>query len=93
LTLVLTANSVAHVHAHSQCEFRTLWQDASVCIIVIIRPHRSTMYVDAAYCYRPSSMVCRSVGLPWSWALQKQLNQSRCRSGFGLRWAQRTMEW
>jgi len=30
---------------------------------VIIRPHRSTMYMDAAYCYRPSSMVCRSVGL------------------------------
>jgi len=29
----------------------------------IIRPHRSTMYVDAAYCYRPSSVVCRSVGL------------------------------
>jgi len=32
---------------------------------IIIRPHRSTtyMYVDAAYCYRPSSVVCRSVGL------------------------------
>ena len=27
----------------------------------IIRPHRSTTYVDAAYCYRPSSVVCRSV--------------------------------
>jgi len=27
----------------------------------IIRPHRSTMYVDAAYSYRPSSMVCWSV--------------------------------
>jgi len=25
------------------------------------RPHRSTTYVDAAYCYRPSSMVCLSV--------------------------------
>jgi len=25
--------------------------------------HRSTTYVDAAYCYRPSSVVCRSVGL------------------------------
>jgi len=24
-------------------------------------PHRSTMYVDAAYCYRWSSVVCRSV--------------------------------
>ena len=28
---------------------------------VIFRPHRSTTYVDAAYCYRPSSVVCRSV--------------------------------
>jgi len=29
--------------------------------IFIIRPHRSTTYVDAAYCYRPSSVVCPSV--------------------------------
>jgi len=27
----------------------------------IIRPHRSTTYVDAAYCYRPCSVVCLSV--------------------------------
>jgi len=27
------------------------------------RPHRSTTYLDAAYCYRPSSVVCRSVTL------------------------------
>jgi len=27
----------------------------------IIRPHRSITYVDSAYCYRPSSVVCRSV--------------------------------
>ena len=27
----------------------------------IIRPHRSTTYIDAAYSYRPSSVVCRSV--------------------------------
>ena len=26
-----------------------------------IRLHRSTTYVDAAYCYRPSNAVCRSV--------------------------------
>jgi len=31
--------------------------------LTIIRPHRSTTYVDVAYCYRPSSMVCRSVCL------------------------------
>ena len=30
---------------------------------IIIRPHRSTTYVDAAYSYRPSSVVCRSVRL------------------------------
>ena len=29
--------------------------------IVIIRPHRSTTYVDVAYCYRPISVVCRTV--------------------------------
>jgi len=28
---------------------------------IIFRPHRSTTYVDAAYCYRPSSMVCRFI--------------------------------
>jgi len=33
--------------------------DYIVCII--IRSHRSTTYVDVAYCYRPSSVVCRSV--------------------------------
>jgi len=27
----------------------------------IIRPHHSTTYLDAAYCYRPSSVVCLSV--------------------------------
>jgi len=29
----------------------------------IIRPHRSTTYVDAAHSYRPSSVVCQSVTL------------------------------
>jgi len=28
---------------------------------LFFRPHRSTTYVDAAYCYRPSNVVCRSV--------------------------------
>jgi len=36
----------------------------------VIRPHRSTMYVDAANCYRPSSVVCRSVGLSHPKTLQ-----------------------
>jgi len=30
-------------------------------IYTIIRPHHSTTYVDAAYSYRPSSVVCLSV--------------------------------
>jgi len=30
---------------------------------ISIRPHRSTTYVDAAYCYRLSSVVCLSVCL------------------------------
>jgi len=29
--------------------------------LIIIRPHRSTSYVDAAYCYRPTSVLCLSV--------------------------------
>jgi len=29
-----------------------------ILIIIDIRPHHSTTYVDAAYCYRPSSVVC-----------------------------------
>jgi len=32
-----------------------------IIIIIIIWLHRSTTYVDMACCYRPSSVVCRSV--------------------------------
>jgi len=32
-------------------------------LVIIIKPHRSTTYVDAACCYRPSSVVCLSVSL------------------------------
>jgi len=31
--------------------------------LIVLRPHRSTTYVDAVYSYRPSSMVCLSIGL------------------------------
>ena len=37
------------------------------------RPHRSTMYIDATYCYRPSSMVCQSVLVCWSVSLSVTL--------------------
>ena len=30
-------------------------------LCTIFKLHRSTTYVDAAYCHRPSSVVCRSV--------------------------------
>ena len=36
-------------------------QTAHRLCLIILRPHRSTTYVDAACCYRPSSVVCRSV--------------------------------
>ena len=47
---------------------------------------------DAAYSYRRSSVVCRSVRLSRSWALQKPLNRSRCHLGCGLGWVQGSME-
>ena len=44
--------SIHHaVHRNRDCVYFT-----------IIRPHRSTTYVDAVYCHRPSSVVCMSVG-------------------------------
>jgi len=33
-----------------------------VSIIFIIRLHYSATYINAAYCYRPSSVVCVTVG-------------------------------
>ena len=38
-------------------------QDRVIAHLRIIRPHRSTTYVDVPYSYRPSSVVCWSVGL------------------------------
>jgi len=45
---------------------------------LIFRPHGSTTYVDAAYCY---TLAC-SVGLSQSRVLQKRLNRSRWYLGF-----------
>ena len=62
--------------------------------LFIIRPHRSTTYVDAAYCYRPSTAVCRSVCLSachTSEPCKRWLNRSRYHLGPGLGWAQGTM--
>jgi len=59
------------------------------CLLVlglVFSARHSTAYVDAACCYRRSSVVCLSVGLLWSWAVQKLPNRSRCHSGCALRW-------
>jgi len=45
----------------------SVWCYIVVCLFTWLptplRPHYSTAYMNAAYCYRPSSMVCRSVSL------------------------------
>jgi len=49
---------------------------------------RRTTYVDAVYCYRPSSMVCRSVCRSVTLVSPaNRLNRWRCRLGLGLGWA------
>jgi len=53
------------------------------------RPN-AVIRIDSAYCYRRSSVLCLSVGLPRSWALQKRLNRSRCRLGRWLGWGPMT---
>jgi len=45
--------------AHSVCCIQH--HTGSDIIIIIIKPHHSTTYVDAADCYKLSSMVCLSV--------------------------------
>jgi len=58
-----------------------------------------TTYVDAAYCYRPSSVVCRSVCLSVCLSVchssepvkMAEPIDSLCRLGWGLGWAQATM--
>jgi len=57
---------------------------------VIIRPHHSSIYVDAACCYKPSSVVCLSVCDSSIWALQKMAEQngrSICRLCWEVGWA------
>jgi len=50
----------------------------------IIRPHRSTMYVDVTYCYRPNGMVCRSVCLSVTLVIPAKMAAS-IEMRFGLR--------
>jgi len=57
-------------------------------LIFVFRPHRRTTYIDAAYCYRRSSVVCRSITIV---SPAKRLNRSKCCLGCGLKWAGGTM--
>jgi len=52
--------SIIHISYH---HLTTVKQNHKIAILIIriVRPHRSTTYVDVAYCYRLSSVVCRSV--------------------------------
>jgi len=58
--------------------------------LVILRPHRSTTYIDAPYFYRPSSVVCLSICHSRE-SCKKRLKWSRCRFDRGLGWIQGTM--
>jgi len=60
-------------------------------LLLVFRWHRSITDVDAACCYRPNSVLYRSVCLSQLWALQKRLNRSRCRFSCWLGCAQGTM--
>ena len=62
----------------------------SVCLVLINRPHCSTTKMRPIVIDRVAWSVCRSVCLPRSWALQKQLNWSRFLLGCGLGWARGT---
>jgi len=44
------------IYGRDNWSYMTLWQDRNA--YITIKPHRSTTYVDAAFCYRPSSVVC-----------------------------------
>jgi len=43
--------------------FSAIFSSCIFSLSCMIRPHRSITYVDMAYCYQPSSVVCRSVCL------------------------------
>jgi len=59
IVISLQQLTTGHKLSVSTASFAMLW--CTICCIV--RPHHSTTHIDAAYCYRPSSVVCRLVGL------------------------------
>ena len=48
--------------ACKDCQVRSIFAMMDI-LKIVYRPHRTTTNVDSAYCYRPSSVVCWSVGL------------------------------
>jgi len=54
-------------------------------IVNIFRPYHSPTYIDAAYCYRPSSVVCLSVNRSVT-----VVNRLRCHLASGIGWAKGT---
>jgi len=50
--MVWNGNSIGQIHVPQ-----------NIFLVIIIRPHRSTTYIDAAYCYRVARSVCLSVTL------------------------------
>jgi len=55
--------------------------------VSIIRLHRSTTYVDATYCYRPTSVVCQSVCLSVSLSVSQSVtlvSYAKMAEPFGL---------
>jgi len=66
-------------------------------MIHIIRPHHSTTYVDAVYCYRPSSMVCLlvclSVTVVSSAKMPELIEESSGRRKPRIRWGWSRSPW
>jgi len=57
---------IVHINCEEFCSFQQKIHSRSLLQAPqtdqpFFRPHRSTTHVDAAYCYRPSSVVCLSV--------------------------------
>ena len=69
--------SLCRLHWY-HCRWLCSWSE------FIIRPHPSTMYADAAYCYRPSSVVCRSIGRSVT-VVSPAITAERIEMPFGLR--------
>jgi len=61
ITSVNTAINVQYSPSASQYNITALNIITVITITIIIRAHRATMCIDAANCYRLSSVVCQSI--------------------------------